>query len=54
MILAAAALGETVGAIVLSRFVASPTRLRLMGPLAVAASRFSSCSSCSPVWLARC
>ena len=35
VILAAAALGETVGAIVLSRFVAPPTRLRLMGPLAV-------------------
>ena len=37
VILAAAALGETVGAIVLSRFVAPPTRLRLMGPLAVGA-----------------
>ena len=35
VILAAAALGETVGAIVLSRFVAPPIRLRLMGPLAV-------------------
>jgi MFS family permease len=35
VILAAAALGQTVGAIVLSRFVAPPTRLRLMGPLAV-------------------
>ena len=37
VILAAAALGETAGAIVLSRFVAPPTRLRLMGPLAVGA-----------------
>ena len=36
VILAAAALGETVGAIVFSRFVAPPARLRLMGPLAVA------------------
>jgi Major Facilitator Superfamily len=36
MILAAQALGETVGAIVFSRFVRPPTRLRLMGPLAVA------------------
>ena len=37
VILAATALGETVGAIVFSRFVAPPTRLRVMGPLAVAA-----------------
>jgi len=37
VILAAAALGETGGAIMLSRFVAPPTRLRLMGPLAVGA-----------------
>ncbi len=36
VILAAAALGETAGAIVFSRFVAPPTRLRFMGPLAVA------------------
>jgi MFS family permease len=35
VILAAASLGETAGAIVLSRFVAPPIRLRLMGPLAV-------------------
>ena len=35
VILAAQAIGETAGAIILSRFVASPTRLRLMGPLAV-------------------
>jgi MFS family permease len=35
VVLAAAALGETVGAIVLSRFVAPPVRLRLVGPLAV-------------------
>jgi predicted MFS family arabinose efflux permease len=37
VILAAGALGQTVGAIILSRFVAPPTRLRVMGPLAVAA-----------------
>ncbi len=37
VILAAAALGETAGAIVFSRFVAPPTRLRVMGPLGVAA-----------------
>ena len=37
VILATAALGQTVGAIVFSRVVAPPTRLRLMGPLAVAA-----------------
>ena len=36
VILAAQALGETAGAIILSRFVAPPTRLRLIGPLAVA------------------
>ncbi len=37
VILAAAALGETAGAIVFSRLVAPPARLRLMGPLAVGA-----------------
>jgi MFS family permease len=37
VILAAAALGQTVGAIVFSRFVAPPVRLRVMGALAVAA-----------------
>jgi MFS family permease len=37
VILATAAIGQTVGAIMFSRFVAPPTRLRLMGPLAVAA-----------------
>ena len=37
IILAANALGQTVGAITFSRFVAPPTRLRLMGPLAVCA-----------------
>jgi predicted MFS family arabinose efflux permease len=37
VILAADALGQTAGAIVLSRFVAPPTRLRVTGPLAVAA-----------------
>jgi predicted MFS family arabinose efflux permease len=37
IILAAAALGQVGGAIMLSRFVAPPTRLRLMGPLAIAA-----------------
>ncbi len=36
VILAADALGQTAGAIVFSRFVAPPTRLRFMGPLAVA------------------
>jgi MFS family permease len=36
IILAAQVLGETVGAIVFSRLVAPPKRLRLMGPLAVA------------------
>jgi MFS family permease len=35
IILAAAALGETVGAVAFSRFVAPATRLRLMGPLAI-------------------
>ena len=39
VILAATALGETAGAIVFSRFVAPPARLRLMGPLAVACLR---------------
>jgi len=37
VILAASALGQTAGAIMFSRFVAPRTRLRLMGPLAVAA-----------------
>ncbi len=37
VLLAASALGETTGAIVFSRFVSQPTRLRVMGPLAVAA-----------------
>jgi predicted MFS family arabinose efflux permease len=37
VILAAEALGETTGAIVVSRFLAPPTRLRAMGPLAVTA-----------------
>jgi MFS family permease len=37
VILAANSLGETAGAVVFSRFVAPPTRLRLMGPLAIAA-----------------
>jgi len=36
VLLAAQAVGETVGAIVFSRFVAPASRLRLMGPLAVA------------------
>jgi MFS family permease len=40
VILAATALGETAGAIVFSRFVAPPARLRLMGPLAVGACAF--------------
>jgi MFS family permease len=37
VILAADALGQATGAILLSRLVAPPTRLRVMGPLAVAA-----------------
>jgi MFS family permease len=37
VILAAEALGETTGAIVVSRFLTPPTRLRVMGPLAIAA-----------------
>jgi len=37
VILAAEALGNTVGAIVLSRFVVPPVRLRAMGPLAIGA-----------------
>jgi len=36
IILAADALGQATGAIILSRFAAPPTRLRVMGPLAVA------------------
>jgi len=36
VILAADALGQATGAIILSRFAAPPTRLRVMGPLAVA------------------
>jgi MFS family permease len=36
VVLAADALGQTLGAIMFSRFVSPPTRLRLMGPLAVA------------------
>ena len=35
VILAAQALGETAGAIMFSRFVAPPTRLRFIGPLAI-------------------
>jgi MFS family permease len=35
VILAAQAIGETIGALVFSRLVPPPTRLRLMGPLAV-------------------
>ena len=37
VILATAALGQTTGAIVFSRFLAPPTRLRVMGPSAVVA-----------------
>jgi predicted MFS family arabinose efflux permease len=37
IILAANSLGETAGAVVFSRFLAQSTRLRLMGPLAIAA-----------------
>ena len=37
VILAAVALGQTAGAIVFSRFLAPPTRQRVMGPFAIAA-----------------
>jgi predicted MFS family arabinose efflux permease len=37
LILAANSLGETAGAVIFSRFLAPATRLRLMGPLAIAA-----------------
>jgi MFS family permease len=37
MVLAADALGQTIGAIMFSRFVSPPTRLRFMSPLAIAA-----------------
>jgi MFS family permease len=37
VILAADALGQTVGAVMFSRFVSPPTRLRFMSPLAIAA-----------------
>jgi predicted MFS family arabinose efflux permease len=37
VILAANSLGEAVGAVMFSRFLAPPTRLRLMGPLAIVA-----------------
>ena len=37
VILAANSLGQTAGAIAFSRFVAPPTRLRFMGPLAISA-----------------
>jgi predicted MFS family arabinose efflux permease len=37
VILAANSLGEAAGAVMFSRFLAPPTRLRLMGPLAIAA-----------------
>ena len=37
VLLAANSLGETLGAVMFSRFIAPPTRLRLMGPLAIAA-----------------
>jgi predicted MFS family arabinose efflux permease len=37
VILAANSLGETLGAVMFSRFITPPTRLRLMGPLAIAA-----------------
>ena len=47
VILATEALGETMGAIVIGRFVAPPTRLRAMGPLAVYGLRDS-----RPVFLA--
>jgi MFS family permease len=48
VILAASALGETVGAIVFSRFVRPPARLRFMGPLAVGACAVLILFFCKP------
>lgn len=48
MILAAQALGETAGAIIFSRFVAPPVRLRFMGPLAVATCAVLILFACRP------
>jgi predicted MFS family arabinose efflux permease len=47
-LLAAQALGETAGAIIFSRFVAPPARLRSMGPLAVATSAVLVLFICQP------
>ena len=48
VILAAQALGETAGAIIFSRFVAPPARLRFMGPLAVATCAVLILFACRP------
>lgn len=48
VILAAAALGQTTGAIVFSRFVSPRRRLRLLGPLAVASCGVLVLLSCRP------
>lgn len=48
VILAAQALGETAGAIVFSRLVAPPVRLRFMGPLAVATCAVLILFACRP------
>ena len=48
VILAAQALGETAGAIIFSRLVAPPVRLRLMGPLAVATCAVLILFACRP------
>ncbi len=48
VILAASALGQTVGSLTFSRFVAPPTRLRLMAPLAIAACGILVLFFCQP------
>jgi MFS family permease len=48
VILAAQALGETAGAIIFSRLVAPPVRLRFMGPLAVATCAVLILFACRP------
>jgi MFS family permease len=48
VILATAALGQTLGAVLISRFVAPPARLRCLGPLAVAACAILALFVCQP------
>ncbi len=52
--LAASALGQAVGAVVFSRFVTPPTRLRFMGPLAAASCGILVRSSASQVSMSPC